>query len=262
MPPVLGVIPARYASTRFPGKALAPLGNRTMIEQVWFRARRAKGIDRLIIATDDERIREVASGFGAETMMTSSRHRSGTDRVAEVALALGDKYEVVLNIQGDEPLLTATSLDLLISAFDTDPAPAMATLAEAIESEDDLFNPNVVKLVVDERGRALYFSRSPIPYFRGKDGTMSADFRKQLPGRPGGLRGYRKHQGIYAYGRETLLSLTETEPSPLELDESLEQLRALQAGYAIQVVDSDFHSMAVDEPQDLDRVVKALMEAN
>jgi len=233
-----------------------------MVEEVWSRARRADGIDRLIIATDDERIRAAAALFGAETMMTSTSHLSGTDRVAEVTLALDDKYEVVLNIQGDEPLLTPTSLDLLISAFDAEPAPAMATLAEPIEREEQLFNPNVVKVVVDEQGRALYFSRSPIPYFRAIEGVMSADFQKQLAGRPGGLTGYRKHQGIYAYSRQTLLNLTARKPSQLERDESLEQLRALQAGYVIQVVDSDFHSMAVDEPEDLDRVAKVLMEAD
>jgi 3-deoxy-manno-octulosonate cytidylyltransferase (CMP-KDO synthetase) len=231
-----------------------------MIEEVWSRARRASGIDRLIIATDDERIRETAARFGAETMMTSTSHLSGTDRVAEVVLAVDERYEVILNIQGDEPLLTPTSLDLLISAFDVDPMPEMATLAEPIESESELFNPNVVKLVVDDEGRALYFSRSPIPYFRDRNGGMQTDFRQALPGRPDGLVGYRKHQGIYGYRRDSLLALTKRKPSQLERDESLEQLRALQAGFLIRVVDSDFRSMAVDEPEDLDRVVKVLME--
>jgi 3-deoxy-manno-octulosonate cytidylyltransferase (CMP-KDO synthetase) len=233
-----------------------------MVEEVWRRARRAAGIDRLVIATDDERIRAAAEAFGAEVALTSPDHPSGTDRVAEVAERLGPDYGVVVNIQGDEPLLTPTSLDRLVEVFSADPPPQMATLAEPVGSPDELFDPNVVKLITRSDGRALYFSRSPIPFYRGGGAKLSADFRRELDRREGGLAGFRKHQGIYAYGRQTLQALTRLEPSPLERDEGLEQLRALQAGFSIQVVDSDFHSMSVDTPADLERVTALWTEAD
>jgi len=258
---VLGVIPARFASTRFPGKALATLGNRTMIEQVWRRASEAERIDRLIVATDDQRILDAVQSFGGEARRTSRNHESGTDRVAQVVRELELDYEVVINIQGDEPLLTASSLDRLVGCFDADDAPAVATLSEPIESTDELFDPNTVKVVTDGRGRALYFSRSPIPYHRGAATNLQIDFRDSLGSRTEGLRGYRKHQGIYAYTRAALLDVTRLDPSDLERDEGLEQLRLLQAGYAIQVVKSDFRSQSVDTPEDLKRVAQSLTEA-
>ncbi len=233
-----------------------------MVEQVWLRARQAKRIDRLVIATDDRRILDEASRFGADAVMTAVEHGSGTDRVAEVARNMGEEYGIIVNIQGDEPLLTPTSLDRLISAFDSAPPPAMATLSEPLRSVEELFDPNVVKLVTTDDGRALYFSRSPLPYFRGEFGPLQADFTKALRGRAGGMAGYLKHQGIYAYTRETILALTDMAPSSLERDEGLEQLRALQAGFAIQVVESDFSSISVDTPEDLKRAVKQLMEAD
>lgn len=257
MSQVLAVIPARFQSTRFPGKVLAPLGDRPMVELVWSQARRATRIDRLVIATDDTRVLDAANAFGAEAMMTSADHASGSDRVAEVVTALSGSehdFDVVLNIQGDEPLLTPTSLDRLVGVFDGDEPPQIATLCEPIDSVETLFDPNVCKVVVADNGRALYFSRSPIPYHRGAASRLCLDFREALAERPGGLGGYRMHQGIYAYGREALLALTRREPSTLERDEGLEQLRALQSGYAIQVVDSDFRSMSVDTPEDLERV--------
>ena len=232
-----------------------------MLEQVWQRCRAAKKLDRLLIATDDDRIADVARGFGADVRMTSPKHPSGTDRVAEVVQALDGSYRVVVNIQGDEPLLTPTSLDRLIAVFESQDPPQMATLAEPIEDVDELFDPNVVKLVVDDRMRALYFSRSPIPYHRGQASRLDTDFRAALAKRDGGLAGYRKHQGIYAYRTATLKALTERGPSALELDEGLEQLRALQAGCSVHVVDSDFRSMPVDTPADLQRVTKILLEA-
>jgi 3-deoxy-manno-octulosonate cytidylyltransferase (CMP-KDO synthetase) len=231
-----------------------------MIEQVWLRARAAQRIDRLIVATDDDRIRDAARSFGAEVMLTSADHASGTDRVAEVVRTLDEPCNVVVNIQGDEPLVTPSALDRLVSAFDDSPAPQMATLAEPIESVEELFDPNVVKLVATGDGRALYFSRAPIPYHRGRSENLAPDFREELERR--GLAGYRKHQGIYAYATETLLALTRLEPSSLEIDEGLEQLRALQSGYAIHVVDSDFRSLSVDEPADLERVARVLTEVD
>jgi len=258
---VLGVIPARYASTRFPGKPLAPLGNRTVIEEVWRRASAASKLDRVVVATEDLRIVEACERFGAEVFMTDEAHVSGTDRVAEVVGRLPDTFRIVVNIQGDEPLLTSTSLDLLVSALEGSTA-EMATLAEPFEDVADLFNPNAVKLVTTSGGRALYFSRSPIPFHRGSAPRLSLDFRDAVGGHPESLAAYRKHQGLYAYTREGLMALTELEPSPLERLEGLEQLRALEAGFNILVVESDFRSQAVDTPADLERVNRILTEAH
>jgi len=195
-------------------------------------------------------------------MMTSADHPTGTDRVAEVVQAIDEVYDIAINIQGDEPLLTPTSIDRVVEVFDQAPSPDMATLAEPIVSIEELFDPNAVKLVTDSRGRALYFSRSPIPFYRGSLSELQIDFRERLAGRSAGLDGFRKHPGIYAYTRETLLELTRLEPSSLELDEDLEQLRALEAGYVIQVVDSDFCSFPVDTPADLERAAKLVTEAD
>jgi 3-deoxy-manno-octulosonate cytidylyltransferase (CMP-KDO synthetase) len=166
---------------------------------------------------------------------------------------IGADYDVVVNIQGDEPLVTPTALDRLVAAFDGRPDLSMATLAEPLNDVEDLFDPGAVKVVAAGDGRALYFSRSPIPYHRGGAVRLAADFRGALASRPRGLGGYKKHQGIYAYRRETLLRLTQMVPSPLELDEGLEQLRALEAGIGILVLESDFRSIAVDTPEDLAR---------
>ena len=195
-------------------------------------------------------------------MMTSADHPTGTDRVAEVARSLDEVYDIAINIQGDEPLLTSTSIDRVIEVFDQTPVPEMATLAEPVVSIEELFDPNAVKLVTDKRGRALYFSRSPIPFYRGPQSELTIDFRESLAGRPAGLDGFRKHPGIYAYTREALFELTRMKPSSLELDEDLEQLRALEAGYVIQVVDSDFCSFPVDTPADLERAAKLMTEAD
>jgi 3-deoxy-manno-octulosonate cytidylyltransferase (CMP-KDO synthetase) len=229
-----------------------------MIEEVWRRSCEAKRIDALVVATDDERIASAARGFGADVAMTASDHPSGTDRAAEVLRSRQEAFEVVLVVQADEPLLTGSSLDRLVDCFDGEP-PAIATLAEPLGDPDELFDPNVVKVVTDDTGRALYFSRSPIPYHRGGSGE---DFRSALRARPAGLGGYRKHQGLYAYSRRALLEIAQLEPSSLELDERLEQLRALQAGYTIRVLDSDFRSIPVDTPEDLKRVAIMLTEAN
>jgi 3-deoxy-manno-octulosonate cytidylyltransferase (CMP-KDO synthetase) len=233
-----------------------------MLERVWLAARGAARIDRLLVATDDRRILEAAEGFGAEAVLTSPDHPSGTDRVAEVAASLEAGCRVLVNIQGDEPMLTPTSLDRLVAAFDDDTPPDIATLAEPLTDAGDLFDPNVVKVVTRLDGRALYFSRAPIPYHRGSASELRADFRQALAGRESGWAGYRKHQGIYAYTRQALLDLAALPPSPLERDEGLEQLRALQAGWSIQVVDSDYESLSVDTPNDLERVKKKLLEAD
>jgi 3-deoxy-manno-octulosonate cytidylyltransferase (CMP-KDO synthetase) len=250
---VLGVIPARYGSTRLPGKPLASVGPSTLIAEVWRRASSARRIDRLVVATDDERIARALDGTRAEVLMTSSAHPSGTDRVAEVSERLGPEYDVVVNVQGDEALVTGTSLDLLAEAMTADATLDMATLAEPMGTIEELLDPNVVKVVLDGQGCALYFSRSPIPYHRDP-ATPAADLVQALARRPAALAGYLKHQGVYAYRREVLLALTRAEPSPLERDECLEQLRALQAGRRIRVLASDFRSLAVDTPADLARL--------
>lgn len=255
MPRALGVIPARYASTRFPGKPLASLGKRTMVEHVWRGAASAKRISRLIVATEDERIVEACREFGAEAMMTSPSHPSGTDRIAEVVQRVGEPFDFVLNIQGDEPLVTGTSLDAILARLERKQGADMATLFEPLTSHEELFDPQVVKVVADVNDRAMYFSRSPIPYFRGGDSSLKQDFRAALGARPGLLEGYKKHQGIYGYRTAVLRALTGLEPSALEQDEGLEQLRALQFGFSIFLVRSDFRSIAVDTPTDLRRVV-------
>ena len=193
--------------------------------------------------------------------MTSDTHASGTDRAAEVLRSRSETFEIILIIQCDEPLLSAGALDRLVACFDSN-APDMATLSEPLEDIEELFDPNVVKLVTDDHGRALYFSRSPLPYHRGAETRLQANFRRALADRPGGLTGYSKHQGLYAYTRRALLELTQMEPSDLERDEGLEQLRALQAGYEIRVIESDFRSFSVDTPEDLKRVATMLTEAN
>jgi 3-deoxy-manno-octulosonate cytidylyltransferase (CMP-KDO synthetase) len=239
----LGVIPARYASTRFPGKPLAPLGNGSLLSAVWTAAKAAARLTRVIVATEDPRIVTACSGYGAESMLTSADHVSGTDRASEVVRRVGEAFDVVVNIQGDEPFVTPTSLDHLVAAFDERPDLEMATLAEPLDTLEDLGDPGVVKVVVAGDGRALYFSRSAIPYHRQSGGRPTAK----------ALVGCLKHQGIYAYRAQTLLRLTGMPPSWLEQAESLEQLRALQAGIGIQVLASDFRSIAVDTPADLAR---------
>ncbi|HEX5045224.1 MAG TPA: 3-deoxy-manno-octulosonate cytidylyltransferase [Candidatus Polarisedimenticolaceae bacterium] len=255
---VLGVIPARFASTRFPGKPLAPLGDRTMLQHVWEGARSSRKVDRLMVATEDPRVVDACAGFGAESMLTSPDHPSGTDRVAEVVERTGEPFDVVLNIQGDEPFVSGASLDRLVEAFGGERSLEMATLAEPLLEGRDLFDPHVVKVVMARDGRALYFSRSPIPFHRGTGEMPPPDFRTALASRPGGLRGYWKHQGIYAYTPAALFALREMPPSPLERDEGLEQLRALQAGFTILVLESDWRSLAVDTPDDLARAVARL----
>lgn len=236
------VIPARYASTRLPGKPLADLGGRPMIEHVYRRAARAATVDRVIVATDDARIADVVTAFGGDARMTRRDHATGSDRLAEIARGL--TCEVIVNVQGDEPLIAPPLIDAVVARLDADPTLHIATVRCPIRDPRELANPHVVKVVVDARGDALYFSRAPIPYRRGT-----------APGQaPLGDR----HIGLYAYRRACLLELATRAPTRLEQLEQLEQLRALEAGFRIATVPSDTNPIGVDTPDDLERVRRLL----
>lgn len=246
------VIPARYGASRLPGKPLRRLAGRTLIEHV-HRVALASGAEQVVIATDDARIVEVAEGFGAEVCPTSPEHASGTDRLAEVVerLAWPDQA-IVVNLQGDEPLLPPPLLARVAGAFDAHPRAGMATLCAAIHDADELFDPNVVKVVRDGEGAALYFSRAPIPWARD---AFAADRPAVLPS---GGRWWR-HVGVYAYRVETLRAYPRLPASPLEATEMLEQLRALAAGIRIQVLETDqVPPPGVDTEADLARVERHL----
>ncbi|MCI0568842.1 MAG: 3-deoxy-manno-octulosonate cytidylyltransferase [Acidobacteria bacterium] len=238
----VGVIPARYRSVRFPGKILADLQGMPVVQHVYLRARKAESLTQLVVATDDERICQVVRGFGGEAMLTSKDHSSGTDRLAEVAVKL--PAALYVNIQGDEPLVDARDIDRLVESLRSDPNLEMATMRRRIEDEADLRNPNVVKVVVDASGEALYFSRSPIPFKRG-EGKSNA---------------YR-HIGLYGYRRELLLEIAARPVGDLEKAEQLEQLRVLEMGRRIRVLDAVGESVGVDTPEDLERVRAILGES-
>jgi 3-deoxy-manno-octulosonate cytidylyltransferase (CMP-KDO synthetase) len=232
---ILGVIPARFASSRFPGKPLAIIAGKPMLQHVFERASQARYLSRLVIATDDERIRDAARSFGAPVQMTRSDHASGTDRAAEVASA--DQAEVIVNIQGDEPLIDPAAIDAAALALLEDPELPMATLKKRISDPEDVTNPNVVKVVTDRWDNAIYFSRSPIPYVRA--GSPAA---------------HSKHIGLYVYRRDFLLQYSDLPVGPLEQAERLEQLRALENGYRIRVAETEYDSLGVDTPEDLEKV--------
>jgi 3-deoxy-manno-octulosonate cytidylyltransferase (CMP-KDO synthetase) len=234
--PVIAVIPARYASTRLPAKALADIGGVPMVVRVWRQACEARSIARVIVATDDERIAAAVRAAGGEAMMTSPTHQSGTDRIAEVARAAA--AEVYLNVQGDLAFFAPQDLDNLAAAMAADPALDMATLATPITGAEEWRNPNVVKVVCGASGDALYFSRSPIPFGRDLEGVA-----------PGALR----HIGVYAYRRAFLMRFAAMEAGRLEKIEKLEQLRALENGYRIRVVASVRPPVEVDTAADLER---------
>ncbi len=241
----IGVIPARYASQRFPGKPLALIGGRTMIQRVHERARRAETLDKVLIATDDTRIRDAAASFGAEVVMTAPDAPSGTDRIVEAVGHLD--YDIVVNIQGDEPFLDARAVDECVTALRENPELSVATLAELISEPDELLDPGIVKVVTDDRGDALYFSRSLIPYPRGYEGP---DGDLEIERIVSSLT-YHKHIGLYAYRHASLMRFASLKPAPLEMIEKLEQLRFLQAGGRIRVIEVEGRSVSVDTPEDL-----------
>jgi len=232
-----GVIPARYQSQRFPGKPLALIQGKPMIQRVYEQAREAKFLERLIIATDDEKILNVAEDFGAEVQMTSPLHNSGTERVAEVAQQI--ETSIVINIQGDEPLLRREMIDDLVEALQDETIP-MATLAAKERDMDLLYDNNVIKVVVDREDFALNFSRSPLP-------LEAPDY-------------FLQHIGIYGFQKEFLLALCEMPPSKSERAENLEQLRAVDNGYKIKIIETQFSTLSVDSPQDIIRIEKFLDE--
>ncbi|MEE9276459.1 MAG: 3-deoxy-manno-octulosonate cytidylyltransferase [bacterium] len=252
---VLGVIPARWASTRFPGKALAPLAGRPMIEHVYRRALRAGSLDRVLVATDDARIAEAVRAFGGEVRMTGADHASGTDRVAEVAAGPeGEGAGVIVNVQGDEPLLRPGDIDAAVAPLLGEDPPEVSTLAVEIRGPEDFLDPNVVKVVVGRSGDALYFSRAPIPHMRGPLGTAPAS-AGALAGEWARLRPRPlKHLGLYAYRRDCLLRLAGLPPTPIEEAERLEQMRALEEGWRIRVVRVEKDAIGVDVPEDLARL--------
>ncbi len=252
---VVGIIPARYDAVRLPGKTLADIAGQPMIEHVYQRARQAQSLDELLVATDDERIARVVESFGGQAVMTSSEHKSGTDRIAEVAAVL--ECQVVVNIQGDEPLIEPAAIDALVEPFGTIADLRMSTLATRLDDYNTHLEPAVVKVVVDTEGFALYFSRAPIPYFRLDTCPEWPDNRpRQHP--QSGLWPLR-HLGLYAYTRETLLWLSSLPQTPLEITEGLEQLRALENGCRIRVVEVECQGISVDTPEDL-RLVRQIIE--
>ena len=237
---VVGIIPARYASTRFPGKPLALIKGKPMIQRVYEQALKSK-LDAVVIATDDVRIADAVMDFGGQYVMTSPNHRSGTDRCCEALDLLKTKYDAVVNIQGDEPFIDPKQIDLLVDLIVRDDTP-LASLAKRIDDADELFSPNAVKVVVNQEGNAMYFSRNPIPFMRNVDRDEWL-----AKGR------FYKHIGIYAYKADVLRQVARMEPSTLEQAESLEQLRWLENGLAIRMALSDAENISIDTPDDLHR---------
>ena len=245
---VLAVIPARWASTRFPGKPLANIAGKSMIQLVLEQVNLSKVVDRVVVATDDARIFEHVLALGAEVMMTESRHPSGTDRCAEVAGHFPEAT-IVLNVQGDEPFIQPQQIDLLADTLRNNPNASIATLAKKIDRSDFLTNPNVVKVVFSEKIGAIYFSRHPIPFVRGVPQEIWLE-----------KQDFYKHIGLYGFRRDTLMEISGLSPTPLEIAESLEQLRWLEHGFRIAVGVTEWETMGVDTPEDLEGLALPIPE--
>ena len=244
MADVLVVIPARYGSVRFPGKPLAPIAGKPMIQHVYEGSVKARGVDEVVVATDDERIMSAVIGFGGKAVMTNPACRSGTERAAEVARER--KAKVVINVQGDEPLVQGEMVAQLAQFLMRHSAVPMASLMTPFKPGEDINNPNTVKVVVDREKFALYFSRLPIPHLRSPGGVATR---------------FMKHLGLYGYQRNFLLQFPGLDPTPLEQSEQLEQLRALESGYRIKMIETIHDSIGVDTPEDLKRVEPLLAGA-
>jgi len=239
---VVIVIPARYGSTRLPGKPLVPLAGKPMIQHVYERAKLSKVASRVIVATDDERILKAVQGFGGEARMTRHDHRTGTERIAEVAAHM--EGDIFVNVQGDEPLLDAATVDVAASALRDEPPAAISTVAVAIRKPADIMDPNVVKTVLDFDGNALYFSRAPIPWVRDTGAQVQAR--------------HLKHLGLYVFQRDALLEFPTLPQGELERIEQLEQLRWLENGWKIRVTEVEHDAVSVDVPEDVARVEELL----
>jgi 3-deoxy-manno-octulosonate cytidylyltransferase (CMP-KDO synthetase) len=249
-PTIIAVIPARYASTRFPGKPLALIKGRPMIQWVYERTKGSSLLGRVIVATDDERILRTVRDFGGDAMMTSPSHATGTDRIAEVARTL--TCDIVVNVQGDEPLMQAAMIDEAVRPLVDDPTIPMGTLAKRITDRREAVDPNVVKVVFDEKGFVLYFSRAPIPWDRDRWAGTGSPGDLPIDGM------HYKHIGLYVYRRDFLLAFASMPQSRLETVEKLEQLRALERGHRIKVVVTEQESFGVDIPDDLGKILQHL----
>jgi 3-deoxy-manno-octulosonate cytidylyltransferase (CMP-KDO synthetase) len=253
---VYAIIPARYASVRLEGKLLLPVAGKPLILHTLAQAEKARTVSRVIVATDDERIRQIVAEAGGEAILTSPDHRSGSDRIAEVARELPEN-SIIVNVQGDEPLISPATIDSAVEALLEDASVDISTTCETITNQKDVLNPDIVKVVCDEQGFALYFSRSPVPYPR--DAVREyGDLETALHGDPRLAGLYRKHTGLYVFRREYLLRFTEMSQTVLERAEMLEQLRALENGARIKVVETKESSIGVDTAEDLERVRAAV----
>ena len=251
------IIPARYDSTRFPGKPLCPLKGIPIIQHVYENSQRARRADEVIVATDSDPVFERVIAFGGKAVMTDKRHRTGTDRIAEVAGSLD--ADIIVNVQGDEPLIRPEMIDNVIDVLNDQKA-SMGTLIKKIEDPQEITNPNVVKVVFDREWFALYFSRAPIPFQRDewKNIYEIQNLKSKVQTQEFEIRNFYKHIGIYSYRKTALLSLARLEQTELEKQEKLEQLRALEHGMRIKLKETSFETCGVDTPEDLERVEKCL----
>lgn len=243
---IIGIIPARYASSRFPGKPLIDIRGKTMIQRVVEQAQKAKLLNDVVVATDDKKILDVVNGFGGKAIMTEETHQSGTDRCFEAIQHFDKTADVIINIQGDEPFIHPNQIDLVASCFE-DSSVQIATLVKKISNTEELFNPNIPKVLLNNRSEAIYFSRQTLPYIRNK---KEEEWLTEHT--------FYKHIGIYGYKYEILKQITALKPSTLEQAESLEQLRWIEGGYKIKTKITDFESVAVDVPDDLKKLTKFL----
>lgn len=252
-PVIIAVIPARYGSTRFPGKSLAPIRNKPMIQWVYERTKRSRLVSRVIVATDDSRILDAVHSFGGEAVLTAATHQTGTDRIAEVARSLS--CDIVVNVQGDEPLIPPDMIDATIRPLLEDPSIPLGTVCRRIDRSEEAFDPNVVKVVFDQAGFALYFSRAPIPWDRdswaGKDSLSGLRLAGPM----------YKHIGLYVYRKDFLLAYAAMPQTPLEAAEKLEQLRVLERGHRISTIVTEHESFGVDIPGDLSKILQRLEES-
>lgn len=239
---VVGIIPARYDSVRFPGKALVNILGKPLIQHVWERSISSKFLKSLIVATDNEKIFECVNSFGGRAVMTSLNHRTGTDRISEVAEGL--EADLIVNIQGDEPLISSDLIDEAIETFSKEENFKMGTAATVITDEREIYNPNVVKVVLDKNGYALYFSRCPIPYRRRQTNVSVL-----------------QHIGFYVYDREFLIEYAKMPSTDLEITEELEQLRALENGIRIKVIKTTYKGIGVDSPEDIDKIILRMKQS-